>query len=252
MANPKITINQVDVGTGPNELVALDQFGRLPLGTTVAFTTSGSFVVPDGVTQIYVSGCGGGQGGQGGGDGGSCRAGTTPPQGGSSIVTASNESLTIRGGYSIMSYTGTYGGYNTITPWTGTKAYKTLQGKNAAIPDGMIHYNLGEDRSGTVGNPERGGHGGNGLFGAGGTGRIIGFYKTAEGGFNYGGGGAGGEGQDSLAGNGGCSAFSILQIPLSVVPGETVSITVGLGSNGTTGCRGTGGKGGDGIIIIQY
>ena len=213
------------------------------------YTTAGAhtFDVPAGVTIVYVTGIGGGQGGQGGGDGGTCGAGGTPGQGGSTTVTnqAATETLTFRGGYQIMS------GSGGVTPWTGTPVYFSRSGKTAPLTAIAIFEN-GEARNATSGNPERGGKGGDSLFGTGGSGTTSfgGPFAGMEG--ITGGGGAGGAGQDSLAGAGGCCGFAAVSVPFRVTPGETLTVSVGSGSNGTSGCRSTGGAGGDGYLLISY
>jgi len=217
----------------------------LPPSGTEVFTSNGTFVVPAGVTVITVTGVGGGQGGQGGGDGGSCGAGGNPARGGTTSIVGSQDALYFSGGRAVISGTGAVSP-DTIT----TKVYRIKNSYTVNLSN-LAFGNAGERRDTTYGNPERGGHGGDSLFAPGGRGGTPGYYTTANPG-SLGSGGAGNQGQDSLAGAGGHSGWAGVGIPMFVTPGEVLTITIGTGSPGTSGCRSTGGKGGDGLVIISY
>jgi prepilin-type N-terminal cleavage/methylation domain-containing protein len=74
---------------------------------------------------------------------------------------------------------------------------------------------------------------------------VTGVAGGGGGGGGYGAGGGGGYG----AGGGGGSGQACLNLPLTVSPGETLTITVGSGGSGGSGYYGTnGGNGGDTII----
>lgn len=177
------------------------------------FTSSGTWVCPQGVTKIYVSMCGGGGGGAGGGGGG----GTGPSGGGSAansllwfpytVIPGNSYTVTIgaagaagTGGTSAPGTDGTDGGntsFDTLTCLGGKKGTATTAGTNTSISRNAHATN------GTAGNPqELGGNGGLGVFNTNGGGGGASIFGAGGSGAGSGGGlptgfGAGGaSGQD--------------------------------------------------------
>lgn len=233
--------------------------GPINLDPTI-ITTSGTYIVPSGVTSLLILGAGGGGGGGGGhsapainGNGGGGAAGCQPMTGTFPVTAGETLTITIGGGGAggIFNQNGNPGGDTTISgsstgfiaKFTGGAAGLeggTVGGNNAALGprdlvsnllfDGIVMIN-GGDGTGQFGNPGWGGvyqsiGGGQGVGGAGGGG----------GGSGYGIGGLGGsQGNPGQGGfNGGISAGG------------------GGGGGGISGGQqgGTGGAGGDGIVII--
>ena len=177
-------------------------------------TATGTWTVPDGVTQIYVSGCGAGGGGStmwgcGGGGGQSCYR--TPL----TVTPGENISVAIgTGGAGNMNNTSSS---NSLNGNDGTNtsfgSYLTLAGgKGAAVTFSSFLYNGGA-AGGTNGTPGEtmktgfyasssnytlvGGQGGSSLFGVGGTGGVVNVQNTSvkyEGGNGIGWGSGGGGG----------------------------------------------------------
>lgn len=193
-------------------------------------TVAGDYLweVPVGISRVEVYLTGGGEGGESGGDGGTCGKGAA-----------------FAGGSSYVTYDGiTYlvGGGSTTTCTVGGQAFA-----------GSIR-NTGETSGGNVGSIYIGGAGGSSNFGPGAP-RSPSYASTAPG---YdavwpGAGGGGGAGQDGLPGYGGDSGvMNTVPFILSVTPGFTITIRVGAGgARSTAGCRGDGGAGADGAVIIH-
>jgi len=203
------------------------------LGNRAEYTTPGSYslTIPNSVNMVHVSLSGAGQAGSGGGDGGNCGTGATPSPGLPSWVNGSLQQITVWGGADSR-------GATIITP--------------SSSDENIISSMKNPGLAGPNGNPAPGGNGGSNLHGAGGIGdtRFGGPYPEWNG--TRGGGGSGGGGQDSLPGNGGESGSAIHAVPFSVIPGETLTVVVQAGGLGTSGCRSTGGKGGDGYASIEW
>jgi hypothetical protein len=193
-----------------------------PIPTIQAFTSSGTFTVPAGVTKVKVTVVGGGAGGR--------TATNSTSQGGGGS-----------GGASIKVITG-------LTP-AGTVAVTVGTG-GAANTDGVTS-SFGAYCSATGGSSPA--FGGPGQGGAGGT--------ATGGDINFtGGAGCGGNGVNGTvsgtAGNGGSSIFGGAGLG---APSTNSANTAGAGAPGTGGgggggCGGpgTGGAGGSGIVIVEY
>ena len=183
----------VMIGSG----ISIDSSGTISAktaGTATYFYTSGTYVVPDGVTAVYVSGCGGGAGGglvYGGGGGESVirrKINVTPGEsivvsigGGGSGKPSSDTSIsswvygnhggnTTFGGYLTL-----HGGYAGVT--NTSTAYLTTWpngGGNGATAGSVTHVQLTKS-SGRI--HYVGGNGGSSLFGVGGQG---GYYDHAR------------------------------------------------------------------------
>ena len=193
-----------------------------PIPTIQAFTSSGTFTVPAGVTKVKVTVVGGGAGGR--------TANNSTAQGGGGS-----------GGAAIKVITGlTPGGTVTVTVGTG----------GAANTDGVTS-SFGAYCSATGGfSPAFAGPGGGGAGGTA-TGGDINF----TGGAGCGGNGVSGT-VNGTSGNGGSSIFG--GAGLGVVGTNAVN-TAGAGAPGTgaggaggVGGPGTGGAGGSGIVIVEY
>ena len=209
------------------------------------FTTSGTFVVPAGITQVSAVAVGGGGGGGNatdddepgaGGAGGGLSYGT--------FAVTAGESLTVTvGAGGNNGNTGGTGGTTSINRG-GTTLISAGGGSGGSSTDGGAS---GGGNGGSSGGTERdgGGTGGDGgstsdsSTGAGGGGGAAGYSGNGGAGSNRGannatagaggGGGGGGGGTGSLAGGGG-GGVGVL----------------GEGSNGAAGTNGTGGGGGSG------
>lgn len=183
-------------------------------------TSSGSFVVPTGVTRLKVTATGGGQGGYAGtASGGS-------PTGGSGGTTS-----IARGATNLVRATGG----SSSGPGIGTDGDLLIKG-------GRGHFGSGTS-SGT------GGHGGASFWGGGG------YLSDGEAPGAGGGGGDGGDNdppswQPGKGGHAGGTAVGWF----AVTPAETLTVTIGAG--GTAGTAGTDGvdgyDGADGIMLIEY
>lgn len=191
------------------------------------FTSSGTFTVPAGVTQVYLTG-----GGGGGGGGGSH---TNDSDGGAGGITSFGSLKSISGGS---------GGKNGVNSGTGG-----ARGGMGGVPG----------QSGTkflAGSLEP--------YGTGGDGGASGWYQAGTGGsgpdFNRnatpgayccGGGGAttGNPSSIPLAGGGGGGADFIVDFPVSVTPGQVINVTIG--ASGTAGSS-RAANGGSGLLIVKW
>jgi len=193
-----------------------------PIPTIQAFTSSGTFTVPAGVTKVKVTVVGGGAGGR--------TATNSTPQGGGGS-----------GGASIKVITGlTPAGTVTVTVGTG----------GAANTDGVTS-SFGAYCSATGGSSPAFGGPGNGGNGGTATGGDINFTGGAGGGGSGVSGtvaGNGGTGGSSIFGGAGLGAFSTNSASTAGAgaPGT------GAGGGGGCGGPGTGGAGGSGIVIVEY
>lgn len=184
------------------------------------FYTSASFTVPHGVTEVFITG-----GGGGGGGGAAVGPQTKSTAGG---VTSFGSLLSISGGGR---------GYD------GSDASLVFMGGSAG--------GKGGSSGGAVGINGKGGDGGNGGWYSGGYGSPTAGnnnYWGGHGAYCSGGGGCG-------AAGGGAGDF-IIKRPLVVTPLTNYAITVGLGGTGSvyvgSGYVTTGGKGGDGILTVEW
>ena len=191
------------------------------------FYSSGSWKVPEGVTSIIVFAIAGGGGG-GGAGGNQSRGGN----GGQTIISGniSGVLLTLNGGI----------GGEVSTPNIAGNAglsYSGVAGPGHADNSiGALRYNFGS------GSP----------FGGGGS-ATIGAQGQGNNANGYGSGGSGAASSDAynIRAAGGGSGQCALGVVLPVVPGETLSITVGAnGSPGNGNSRG--GSGAPGFVRIIY
>lgn len=210
-------------------------------GGVARFTTSGSFTVPDGVTEIFVSGCGGGGGG-GGGAGSSSSAGPGGGGGGGAGRSAVKERFTVTPGQVIAVTIGTAG--------SGGSGSTTNGGNGSAGGSTSLAGLISLSGGG-------GGNGGNGSTGSGGDGGAPGgqWGTDAQIPSTGGNGGSGGSGPFGTGGGGGRGGLSA---------GTTVSGTIafGFGAGGagggsnyssTTGRSGAAGLNGmPGLLIIEW
>lgn len=209
------TAGQILTADGVGGSAFADRFK--PAVTT--FTSSGTMVVPAGVTRVIVEAWGGGGGG-GSGASDLPSNGYDGFDGGDTTVSSATMGLLIAWG-------GARGicGYSSITPdnWGGRT------GGNPGYGAGGLRASENQGFPFTNG----GGPGGYGAGGGGGSGKWNG---SGEGGK---GGGAGGH-------------FCRV---VSVTPGETISVTIGTGGAGGANRNavtnnGAGGAGGDGIVFV--
>ena len=199
-------INTLDntIATHLEEKATEEEYGHIKLSDMpsygkVVFTEDGIFTVPERVTEIYVTACGGGGGGGNGGAGGSTIVG---------------DLVTLVGGGS-GSAGGVAGGPGGTAGGPGSK-------------EGQI-----------------GGAGGN-SYGAGGAGGIYTNYGIDG---KYGGGGGGGTSASATAYSGGGGGDLIIGKKFTVIPGQNITVIIGVG--GDDGGY-TGGGGGDGLVIIEW
>ncbi len=204
-----------------------------PTGMQV-FASSGTFIVPDGVTSIKVSVAGGGAGGGGGG------------------AAASNDGSWLHGGGGGGGGGGGWA-YNQLTVVSGTSYYVTVgtggaggassgTSGTASVFSTLVGYGGAGGVGGTSGNsstPQWGGFGGAGGGGGGTTGGSTG-----------GAGGSGGNGRHADQGGQGGTA--------GTTGGTTGAGAAGAGGNGSTGSgfsiiSPTGGAGGSaGKVVIEW
>lgn len=213
------------------------------------FTTSGTFTVPAGVTQIYVSGCGGGGGGSsvygcGGG-------------GGASIY---RRPITVTPGQSISYVVGSGGSGNTNAHPSGTSDYSKIgnvSGTAGTLTSFGSYFSLagGSGATANVNGSSVDYYGG----AAGGTGGTDGdtismsVYIISSGVMSY----NGGSGGSSMFGVGGCGGhYSVLSYSSSI-GGNGAGFGAGGGGgalyqNGSVGSWTKAGSGSDGILIIEW
>jgi hypothetical protein len=201
------------------------------------FTSNGTYTVPSGVTQIWVSGCAGGGGGGGaasgitGGNGGS--AGQSVIRTPFSVSPGDSLSITVGAGGAAgasSSASGTNaggsGGNSTVVDTTASITLLTLNGGSGGHSGGNNNYNGGSyyNTANSQGYPP----GGNGcmLY-------YGGFYFSM-----------GGAGASSLFGVGGCGAYGV---------GQGASQNAyGYGAGGGGACSDAGGHGAPGMILIEW
>ncbi|SUJ13370.1 hypothetical protein [Shewanella morhuae] len=207
------------------------------------FLSSGSFTVPDGVTKLYITACGGGAGGTQ--YSGGYRAGT--PGGDTSF----GEIITCHGGVTGSSLSHEGGGV-TAPDTCLDYAFNGGSTNKAGIPGG----GSGQRKGGLGG--DRGGGGGASALADGGDGFMNHNYlpiKPVKSGFGAGGGG-GGTGIAQVQQVIMPAAAQVLVLSLcsiDVTPGDTHLVTIGAGGvaafyNGSY----VAGHGGDGMLIVRW
>ena len=184
-------------------------------------TSSGTYVVPEGVTKIRVTVVGGG--------GSSFRADNTGT--GSSGGTTSFSSLSATGGDG------------------GTAESGNLRGGAGGLGSGgIINFAGGAGGSGTswAASNYSGGAGGDSFFGGGGQGASsTGATVTGQNGRAFGGGGGGGVAASRGSGGGGGGGCSIGVLDVS--PDDEISYTIGAGGSISNAANGSAG-----VIIVEY
>ncbi len=180
------------------------------------FDAIGTFIVPEGITEVWVSMCGGGGGG-GGGNSGSGTGGS----GGGGAHAIIKKHIDVTPGESIPIAVGTGGGGGNIVN-NGSAGGMSSFGPNVSTPGGGggLQGSLVGGTAGGIGGAKgtgnfgnNGGNGGGCIFGAGGTG---GFSMTsgASSGGGYGSGGGGGYGSSTnghTAGANGSPGFVLVE-----------------------------------------
>jgi len=221
-----------------NTIPVANSSGKLDAGwlpavgnfNVVEFTSSGTWVVPSGVTKIMVFAIAGGGGG--GGAGSYATAGGT---GGTTSITGSVSGT-------LFSLSGGGGGINNASFGTGSGvSYSGVAGVVLCYYDGTSGYIAS-------------GFGAGSPFGGGGR-TMSDVDSNGENGNGYGSGGSGAcKWGASKAGGGGGSGQCILGGIYSVSPGETLTITIGAnGAGGSGGVNGyKGGNGMQGFVRIIY
>lgn len=178
------------------------------------YTSNGTFTVPAGVTEVYITGGGAGGGGAGGG-------GTA--QGGAGGITSFGTLLSLPGGQ------GGYAGNNGIGALSGGPG-----GSHGGTPIGSMR-------------PD----GGNAGWYSGGYGSVYAVNAST-----FGGNGAYCSGGGGCNGSGGGAGDFVINKEIIVTPSTTYPITIGLGGVGgsfaNSGYTTTGGKGGNGLLIIEW
>lgn len=188
------------------------------------FTASGTFVVPNGITKIYISMAGGGGGGgrvvgSAGGGGGGSSVINLPY----TVVPGNNYTVTIGAGGAGSTSNGVSGSDGGTTSFDGT----------ITCPGG------------SGGTPTVGGNGGVGGYNA--SGSTPGTYRLA-------GGNGGTSPGNPIGGAGGGTAFGSGGAAGSSGPGGSASANSGGGGggDGTNAGGANGGAGADGICVIMY
>jgi hypothetical protein len=204
------------------------------------FTSNGTFTVPSGVTEVYITAVGGGGGGGGGAS--DTNAGLQGGNGSSS----SFGNIVVCGG------TGGLGGV-----WG--EAVNTQQPLNNCVSGFIGATSKAGTYAGTGASSILGIPGG-----AGGYNCLAGNCTVGSPGVEFGTSGGGGGGSSCSSGvfesggNGGNSGGFIVNYPVSVTPGAKISVTVGSGGSGGGvtpygGCTGSdGGAGALGEVIVQW
>lgn len=210
------------------------------------FDISGKFTVPEGVTEVYLSGCAG----AGGGGAGGCRTNTSEFGGGGGGGGAGQpvikQAVTVKpgevidvligsggiGGRATANAGGSYGGDGGDTKFG---SYLTLTAGSGGVPGGGGSGNAG----GAGGNGYPRGSSGNDGIGSGASSSVIGSGgggAGASGPYGGGGGGVRSSSGGSAAGNAGYPAYGY---------------GVG-GGGGSTGINGAGGTGAPGLMIVEW
>lgn len=210
------------------------------------FDVSGKFTVPDGVTEVYLSGCGGG----GGGGGGGCRTNTAEFGGGGggggagkpvikqAVTVKPGEVIDVQigsggtGGKTSANASGTYGGDGGVTKFG---SYLTLPGGNSGVPGGGGTGNSGG--AGGIGYPS--GSSGNDGIASGASASVIGSGGGGAGASGPFGGGGGSVRSSSGGSAGGNSGY----LPYGYGAG---------GGGGSTGINGAGAAGSPGLLIVEW
>lgn len=186
------------------------------------YESNGTFVVPAGVTEVYLTGGGAGGGGGYGATSGSQLDGKT---GG---ITSFGFFLSLSGGG------GGYGGYTSAMPGGTAGGPGGSAGEAGVSAAGMLNGNGGS--SGPY-------YGGQAISG------TSGHYPSRNGGFCSGGAGGQSSGGGYVSSGGGGGHF-VYDKEVTVTPGSTISVVIGVGGEG--GHTSSSGRGGNGILIVKW
>lgn len=242
--------------SGTDKFVPLNILLGNLLGGKMTFVTSGTWKVPDGITKVTITACGGGGGGGGGlVDGDSSGGGGG---GGGACIQKVSYNVTPGSEITIIIGAGGNGGNGGASPTKGSDGGATVisgvvtlaGGKGGAV--GVYGGAAGGEAGGTGGGNggsgayPQGSDGGSGLIGSGGNGGAM--SKNPSGG------GGGGGGSYGSGGDGGNSFGDASD--RSSVNGHNGGYGAGGGGGArhgsTTKGAGAGGKGGNGIVIIEW
>lgn len=220
------TVTITDNGATTNGQITVTKINGVGIQKQV-FTSSGTFTIPAGVTQVKVTVMGGGGGGGGstvtnnGGGGGSAALSFKWLTG---LNPTSTLTVTIgAGGTGNSGTTGNAGVQSSVSSGTQTITTITAPGGSAGFSVGATSAGGGQVGGGTGGDLTEGG--GGGVLGTGGTG--------GSGANSLFGGGAGGAGAGGFAGNNATGSGSG-------------------GGGGSSGASQPGGTGGSGIAILEW
>ena len=194
--------------------------GRTP--RRQVFTANGTWTAPTGVSRVFVTG------GGGGGGGGLSNA-TSHLTGGSGGITSFGSLLSLPGG-------------------GGGAGSGTQGGASGGIAGGLGggSGSIGQSSNTTSGGFGKGGSAGPYQGGAGG----LAASASNNGGYCSGGGGMA-NGTNNYAGGGGSGEY-VDKVELIVTPGQTYTITIGNGGTSPNVSGFTGGRGGQGILTIEW
>lgn len=182
-----------------------------------------TFTVPEGVTQVFITGTGAGGGGTGYGSSSYHNAGAS-------------------GGIT------SFGGYLSLSGGGGGAVSSTVSGTGSGGSNNGVTGIISGNRGGTASTfviPS---------FGVGGSGFAKGGRGAGENGqWGAGGAGIGPSTQGSNMCPGGGSGAYTFGFPVNVNPGEEIAVVVGAGGNGGASLNGAkGGNGGDGVLIVEW
>ncbi|WAI50264.1 phage tail protein [Pseudomonas triclosanedens] len=202
------------------------------------FTSSGSFTVPNGVTTLYLSGCGGGSGG--GGGGGFVASGSGGGGGGGAGQSAIKVPVNVSPGQVIAVTIGAGGSLGA----GGAPGANGVAGSAGGVTS------FGSLLTLAGGSPSSGG---NAIYGNGGAGGIGGTYGGGYGGDGRGFGGDGGDGGSGPFGTGGGGGRAGANTGFIGVPGYgygTGGAGGGAAYNSGSGAPGTAGL--PGLLIVEW
>jgi len=207
-----------------NTQIANKNVGKVMKSMT--FTSSGTFYVPAGVTEVYITG-----GGAGGG-GGFKSSSDSGLMGGTGGATSFGNLLTLSGG------SGGTGQANNLNLQTGRKG-----GPGGQDGEPSLVYATNVNKAGNGGNSGP-------YFGGRGFVHNISMTANFHGGYCSGGGGSN-QGTNDYATGGGGGDFVYKRLvtvnPLSVIP-----ITIGIGGIGAGNPLPVAGNGGNGILTVEW
>ncbi|HKQ24080.1 MAG TPA: hypothetical protein VJT81_06525 [Burkholderiales bacterium] len=179
------------------------------------FTANGEFIVPEGVFTLWVSGAGGGGGGGG-----------AASVGGTGGTTSFGSFITLLGGAGGGALGAAAQGGFIAGGWAGDYGVR-ITAVSFSFP----------------------GKGGDSPWGSGGESEVLNSTNGGRPGTGFGTGGSGAT-TNTEAGGGGGGGQIAMDTPVTVVPGQRISVTIG--AAGTTGGTPVGGAATGGIIIVKW